>query len=112
MNMRNDILIISDHLVEPPTDSLAFRTVTMMAHDNLNMDVLLHTTQEMKDQYYKFLQRRGLTDFIKYLLVEEENEDGIRVDVYNNYPRTIVINSIRFENQLNLFGQIKWLSGI
>jgi hypothetical protein len=110
--MRNDILIISDQLVEPPTDSLAFRTVTMMACYNLHMDVLLHTTQSMKDSYYQWMKPRGLLDFIEELINECENEDGIRIDVSPTYPRTIVTKSIRFENQLNILGQIKWLAGI
>ena len=110
--MRNDILIITDQLVEPPTDSLAFRTVTMIAKCNFHMNVLLHTTQDMKDTYYQWMKPRGLLDFVEALINETENEDGIRIDIFPNYPRTIIAKSIRFENQLNIIGQIEWLNSI
>jgi hypothetical protein len=110
--MRNDILIIVDQLVEPPTDFMAFRTVTMIAHCNLHLPVLLHTTQSMKDMYYHFMKPRGLLDFVEDLINETENEDGIRLDVIATYPRTIITKSIRFENQINILGQIKWLTSI
>lgn len=109
--MINDILIISDQLVEPPTDSLAFRTITMISHDNLEMDVLFHTTQEMKDVFYHWMKPRGLMDYIDYILNELEWENGVRIDVVNYYPRTIVVKSIRFENQVSLLGNIKSLAG-
>jgi len=110
--MRNDILIITDQLVEPPTDSLAFRTVTMISRYDLHMDVLLHTTQDMKDSYYNWMKPRGLLDFIEALINETENEDGIRIDTTPRYPRTIITQSIRFENQINILGQLKWLISI
>ena len=108
--MRNDILIIGDGLIEPPTDCLAFRAVTMMAHYDLNMDVLLQTTQEMKDLYYHWMKPKGLMDFIEYLLNEKETEDGVRIDVKASYPNTIVVQSIRLENQIFLLGKVKWLA--
>lgn len=110
--MRNDILIISDQLVEPPTESLAFRTITMMAHDNLSMDVLLHTTQDMKDIYFGWMKPKGMLDYIEYLLNEMENEDGIRLDIAHNFPRTIVVEAITLDNQLNILGQLRWLTNI
>ena len=108
--MKNEILIISDALVEPPTDSLAFRTVTMISHENLELDVLLHSTQEMKDVYYHWMKPRGLLDYVDYILNELEFEAGIRIDVLKVYPSTIVVKSIRFENQLGILGRIKAMS--
>ncbi len=109
--MNRDILIIADDLVEPPTETLPFRTVTMFSHDNLNMDVLLHTTQEMKDMYYHFMKPRGLLDYVSYILNEFEWESGVRIDIVRLYPDTIVVKWIRLENQLSLLGQIKSLAG-
>lgn len=105
--MRRDILVISDALVEPPTDILAFRTVTMISHDDLEMDVLLHTTQDMKDTYYHWMKPRGLMDYIDYILNESEWEEGIRIDVYRYYPNTILVKCICFENEIPLLGKIK-----
>ena len=110
--MRNDILIIVDSLVEPPSETYAFRTVTMIAADNLKMDVLLHSTQNMKDLFYNWMKPKGMMDYVKYILTERESEDGIRIDVLHNYPRTIIVESIRLENQLSILGQLKMLTSI
>lgn len=109
--MFNDILVIADALVEPPSEILPFRTITMLSHDNLGMEILLHTTQEMKDVYYHWMKPKGMLDYIKYIINEREWEDGIRVDVLKCYPNTIVVKWIRIENQLFILGQIKSLAG-
>ena len=105
--MHSDVLIISDALVEPPTELLAFRTVTMLVHDGLHMDILFHTTQDMKDLYYHWMKPRGLMDYVDYILNEREWEHGLRLDVVRYYPDTIVVKSIRIENQISLLGKIK-----
>ena len=107
--MRNDILIITDSIVEPPTESLAFRFVTMISHYDLHMDVLLHTTQMMKDLYYQWMKPKGMMDHISYLLNEQENEDGIRIDVTHKYPKTIVVQYIKFENQISIVNKLNLL---
>ena len=109
--MSGDILVISDALVEPPSEILPFRTVTMFSHEYLSMDVLLHTTQEMKDFYYQWMKPRGLMDYVKYFLNELEWENGVRIDPLGFYPNTVVVKYIRLENQLPIFGRIKSLSG-
>ncbi len=109
--MFNDILVLSDALVEPPTEVLPFRTITMLAHDQLEMDCLLHTTQDMKDIFYHWMKPRGMMDYITYILNELEYEDGVRIDVVGYYPHSIQVKSIRIENQLTLLGQIKSLAG-
>lgn len=110
-SMNRDILIIADDLVEPPSETLPFRTLTMFSHDYLEMDVLLHTTQDMKDRYYHWMRRIGAFDYISYILNEWEFEDGIRLDTLGIYPNTIVIKWIRIENQLNILGQIRVFRG-
>lgn len=105
--MFNDILVISDVFVEPPSEVLPLRTITMIVHCNLGMDIILHSTQDMKDYVYKFAKPLGLMDYINYILSETEFEDGIRVDTIGIYPHTIITKSIRIENQLQLLGKIK-----
>jgi hypothetical protein len=83
----------------------------MISHYDLDMNILLHTTQEMKDMYYHFMKPLGLMDYIDYILTEWEYENGVRVDVMNLYPNCIVVKAIRLENQLSLLGQIKSLAG-
>jgi hypothetical protein len=105
--MVNDVLIIADAFVEPPSEIMAVRTITMIAHCNLGMNILLHTTQEMKDAVYHFAKPRGLMDYVTYILGELEFEDGVRLDTIGIYPNTIVVKSIRLENQLHILGKIK-----
>lgn len=105
--MFNDILVIADTFVEPPSEVLPFRTITMMSSYNLEMDVLLHTTQDMKDLYYHWMKPKGMMDYVAYILNELEFEEGIRLDITGIYPHTIVTKFIRLENQLNLLGQIR-----
>jgi len=104
-------LIISDDFLEPPSEILSVRTITMIAHCNLGMDVLLHCTREMTDTIYHFAKPRGLMDYVSGILDEREWEDGVRIDVTGIYPNTIVVKWIRLENQLTLLGQIKSLAG-
>jgi len=109
--MYNDLLIIADEFIEPPSEVLPFRTITMLAHDNLGMDILLHTTQDMKDICYRWMKPRGMMDYVNYILNEWEYEEGIRLDVLGIFPYCIVTKAIRIENQLSLLGQIKSLAG-
>lgn len=105
--MNNDILIIADSLIEPPSEVLAFRTITMFCHDDLDMDILFQTTQAMKDLYYHFMKPKGLMDYIAYILNEQEKENGIHLDIVSIYPNTIVIQSIRYENIISLLDRVK-----
>ena len=83
----------------------------MIVHCNLGMNILLQSTREMKDFIYRFAKPRGLMDYIDYILCEQEQESGMRIDVVKSYPNTIVVKWIRIENQLTLLGQIKSLAG-
>jgi hypothetical protein len=111
IRMKSDILIISDALIEPPSESFAFRTVTMISHDALHMQVLVHTTQDMKDFYYHWMKPRGLMDYVSYILNEQEWETGLRVDVERYYPDTLITKAITLDNQIALLGMIKCFSG-
>jgi hypothetical protein len=110
--MKTSTLVISDSLIEPPSETWAFRNVTMLSHENLHMSVLLHTTQELKDRFYHWMKQKGAMDFVDYIISENEWEDGIRIDTIGIYPRCIVVKYIRLENQIFLFGKIKALSEI
>lgn len=108
--MGRDILTISDALLEPPSESMVFRTITMISHYDCELNVLLHTTQDMKDLYYHWMKPRGLLDYIDYILCEWEYEDGIRIDTLGIYPQTIVTKSLRLENQSHILQELKRLT--
>lgn len=108
--MGNNILIISDSLVEPPSDILAFRNVTMISHYDLKMDILVEAEHDLRDFVYHFMKPKGLMDFVSYILEKPEKEEGTRIDVIYHNPSTIVVKSIQFENQISLLGRIKSIS--
>jgi hypothetical protein len=109
--MQRDILTISDGLIEPPSEAMVFRTITLICHYDCRMDILLHTTQDMKDMYYRWMKPRGLMDYVSYILNEQEWEDGIRIDTLGVYPHTVVVKSLRLENQMAVITGVKSLAG-
>lgn len=106
------ILIVVASLAEPPTEPLSFREVTYFSKKHLTMDVLVETEKSMKDLYYEYLRRKGLLDYTDQLVTPEEREEGVRLDVELNYPKTIKLNYIRFDNVRGLLGQIEFLRGL
>ena len=95
-------------LSEPPTEHLSFRHLTYKAKVSLLMDVLIEVDQEMKDSYWFYLRRTGMLDYIEQMVTPEEKEDGIRVNTFNSlYPKTILANSIRIDNQRKILAQIE-----
>tara|TARA_B100000073_G_C23328926_1_gene409915 strand:- start:162 stop:491 length:330 start_codon:yes stop_codon:yes gene_type:complete len=106
-------LILSSDLVgDPPSQNLAIRYVTLEAKTGLLMRVVLEVDQEYKDIYYKYTKQVGLMDFIDEYVTPEEKIDGIRIDSKLEYPKTIKVSSINFQNTLNILGQVKSLKEI
>ena len=105
-------LVIVASLTEPPTESLPFRYVTMIAKTELSMDVLIETERQLRDSYYHFLKSRAIHDYISDLILVEDKEEGVRLDTQLSYPKTIKIQAITFQNTLCLLGQIKFLSSV
>jgi hypothetical protein len=105
-------LIIPASLSEPPTESLPFRHLTSVSKCHYKLDVLIESEQEMKDLYYFFLLKRGMFDYVQDIVTPEERENGIRIDYELNYPKTVIVNKITFENQLNILKHIAILSVI
>ncbi|MEK6879576.1 MAG: hypothetical protein AABY22_08215 [Nanoarchaeota archaeon] len=99
-------LIIQAYLTDH-SDSLAFWHVTQSVKTDFNMDILLLSEQMLKDLYWKFLLKRGIFDYIDYILTPEEKEDGIRLDDDYRIPPTIKIKGIKFENQRKILKMIK-----
>ena len=101
-------LLVSAELSEPPTEHLPFRDLTRVAKINLLLDVLVEVDQEMKDSYWYYMRKTVMFDFIEQMVTPEEKEDGIRVNTFNlSYPKTILANSIRIDNQRKILAQIE-----
>ena len=103
-------LIIVSTLSEPPSDGLYFRFLTMVVKTDLNMDVVVESEKELIDHYYHFLKSKGYMDYVDDFIIPEWREEGIRIDTELKYPMTIKTPYIKYENTLNLLGQIKSLS--
>tara|TARA_Y100000310_G_C20223436_1_gene596775 strand:+ start:82 stop:339 length:258 start_codon:yes stop_codon:yes gene_type:complete len=79
----------------------------MMAKTELDYDVLVESEKEDIDYYYKTLKAHGWFDFIDDFVEPRHRLEGVRIDTELNYPMTIRIDKIGYENTLNLLGQIK-----
>jgi hypothetical protein len=99
-------LIIHAYLTEY-SDSLAFWHVTQSVKTDLNMDILLLSDRELKDMYYFWLKKRGIFDYIDYILTPEEKEEGIRLDDDYRTPPTIKIKAITYINELKILKMVK-----
>ena len=100
-------LIIEADLSNPPTELLQFRYLTLVAHENLNLDCLIEVEQDMKDIYYKYLRKHGSMDYIDQLVTPKERIYGLRLAHKAVLPPTIEAHVIRIENLLSLLGMIK-----
>ena len=102
-----NLIITSKIACDPPSEGLYFRHLTMEAKHNLSYDILLESEKESIDFYYDFLKKRGWYDYMDGIVTPEEREEGVRIDTELTYPLTILTPHIRYENVLNLMGQVK-----
>ena len=113
VNILGMNLIIVDQLSRiPPNDNLAIRYILMQSAIEYKIHPIVEVKKEEKDFYYKTLKTYGLFDFIEDIITPEEREEGIRLDVEYNYPLTIKLNKICFENTHEIVRQIEMLARV
>jgi hypothetical protein len=105
-------LIIAATLSEPPSESLPFRHVTLESHVQLQMDCLVEVERQMKDAYYRYLLNRGLLDWVEELVTPEERESGLRIASEKRKPMTIQVQSITFDNYIEIIDRIRNYHGL
>jgi len=105
-------LIITSEVVKPPIDVLSVRFLTMVCQEDLNLSVLVEVLNEDKDFYYRYMKDTGLMDFVEDLIPPEYREEGIRIDSFHNYPKTIIVKRIDLENVVGVLGQVKFLASV
>ena len=98
------VLIIRDQLVNPPTSFSCFRDLTLYAHVFLHDDVVIESDDP--DPYYRWIKPRGGMDYVEDF-VRPGSEDGVRLDVEPNYPRSVLTDRIAAENLHRLIHQIR-----
>ena len=101
-------LIIRDLLVNPPTWFLSFRDLTLNCHIFLKSDIVIESDEP--DIYYRWIKPRGGMDFVEDF-VRPGSEDGLRLDVEHNYPRSLVTDRIAPENVHRLIAMIQGCRG-
>jgi hypothetical protein len=101
-------LIIRDQLVNPPTWFLSFRDLTLYCAIFLRLDVVVESDEI--DTYYRWIKPRGGMDFVKDF-VRPGTENGLRLDIHAQYPRSVVTDRIAPENVDRLIQQIRSAGG-
>lgn len=106
------LIIISSNLLEPPSDSLMIRFVAQTCKTNLHSDVLIESPADMIDLNYRYMKSKGIFDYIDDILPLFIREEGVRLDIEPNFPKSVIVKAITFQNAPNILGQIKVLSDI
>tara|TARA_R110002051_G_C8706741_1_gene495122 strand:- start:488 stop:817 length:330 start_codon:yes stop_codon:yes gene_type:complete len=101
-----NLIVISDMTYD---EGLYFRFITMVSKKDLKMDILIESEKKKIDFYYELLKRKGWFDYVDDFITPEDAEEGIRIDKEYNYPKTIKVNKICYENATSILGQIKSL---
>ncbi len=102
-------LIIRDQLVTPPTWFSSFRDLTLYCHIFLHADVLIESDDP--DPYWNWIRGRGGMDFVEDF-VRPGTEDGVRLDLEANYPRSVITDRIAPENLNALISKIRFCGGL
>lgn len=101
-------LIIRDQLVNPPTWFTSFRDLTLYCAVFMKLDIVMESDDI--DTYYRWVKARGGMDFVKEF-VRPGSEDGLRLDIEPNYPRSVITDRIAPENVGRLIQQIQGARG-
>lgn len=75
-------LIIAAELVNPPSETVAFRTLTLCSKLELfgpKYHTLIEVEREYQDIYYNYMVERGLFDFVDEIVYPEWNLKGVRI---------------------------------
>ena len=98
-------LIIRDQLVTPPTWFSSFRDLTLYCHCFLKAEIVIES--EDPDPYWRWIRARGGMDFVEDF-VKPGTENGVRLDVEPNFPRSVITDRIAPENVHRLIAQLKF----
>ncbi|MAR66834.1 MAG: hypothetical protein CL833_06230 [Crocinitomicaceae bacterium] len=97
--MISNTLIFCEGIVEPPTESLAVRSLC------LYLDVfsdspsfLFETEKDTTDLYYNWLKKTGINDFIEEIIHPEYNIKGLRLSETMRRSPCFKIDRISWDN--------------
>jgi hypothetical protein len=75
----------------------------------LHAEILIEA--ENPDPYWKWMKVRGGMDFVEDF-VRPGLEDGVRLDIEPNFPRSVITDRIAPENVHRLIAQLKFVGGL
>tara|TARA_B100000579_G_C22001379_1_gene475406 strand:+ start:105 stop:467 length:363 start_codon:yes stop_codon:yes gene_type:complete len=107
-----NLLVRAELSSKPRSEELYFRFLSMSAKQDLGYCVLLESEKNEVDDYYNLLKSKGCYDFVEEIVLPDWRVEGVRIDLENNYPFTIKAQYIKYENVLNLLGQLKSFKGL
>lgn len=85
-------LLINGDLINPPSSISCVRDITFIAHEYLDLDVIIECVAE-KDFYHRYLKNFGAMDYVDELTVFGE-EEGMRIDNDFHYDLTIYVTDV------------------
>jgi len=91
-------VIFVESIVEPPSEVLAIRSLCLLLVFKRECDFLLETTPDMKDIYFNWIKQTGLSDFVKELVVYEEEVEGYRIASDECMAPYLVADRISYSN--------------
>jgi hypothetical protein len=92
------LLIIDAELTAPPSETTLFRDITLYATIFKGNEVVVESSPQMQDFYYKWLKSAGAFDFVKDI-VDYEKEQGFTIRYkYSPLRGNIKIRSLGYHN--------------
>jgi|TARA_B100001105_G_C22069843_1_gene306080 hypothetical protein len=107
-----NLIVVSNLTLEPLSEGLYFRFLTLVAKHDLLYDILIESEPESIDFYWKTLKKRGLFDFVDDFTSPETREEGVRIDTTLSFPRTIRSDGITVSSTPSLLGQLKFMKDL
>jgi len=99
----NNIIVVAE-LVNPPSETFAFRSLTLCLKVFCQKNILLEVEQEQKDIYYSYIKRFGAHDYLDQMVTPEEFEYGVRIDYEFRFAPSIVVDRITLNNYREICG--------
>ena len=104
-------LIFCDGIIEPPTESLAFRGLCLHSQMQGEQSIfLLEAEREFQDFYYKWMKRHGMHDFIEDIIYPEDKVQGLRICQKHVMSPELVIKKIAWDNLNFILSKIPYNS--
>ena len=100
-------LIIDSMLLDPPSEVVLFRDITLFASSFCRKDILLEARPEDVDFYHKYLKSRGAFDFVEDIIrYDSEVGQSIR-SRYSGLGGNLLIRSFGYHNFSKIITAIK-----